>query len=524
MRASGLGRRRPVSGVLGALAILAGTLTGFTFSPSDAQVEIGYDPTYPWCTGMEGYYQSQGWTGAITLLGRTYQGEVEATHTFVGAYENGPGTYSDFDCTVPGAAGTVTGSTTLTDTTGPLTGTVTCTYTSGEYRRGPANRPFATPDPAQWTVHMWGTCTDGSRTDVANEWRVGQVYNCNGGPPTSCDSRDDSFLIEGWGAGGGGSAMKDGDYAYTPCGYAGGTNWIVRTCGGGGGGTTTTTAPSTTTTTAPPQDEPLPTAEYVCATPPDRDTTTGDDDGSYSPEECSESVTAAMPVDVSEYLAQKALYAADRQAAGDSASAMSVQVAQPGPCPPETGVCALEEKCIAILEPRYGGRACAHPQVAHEFENPNADYYLWDMQVSGQPRDGGKLYKMKVGTRVHAPDHALPKIVKWGPDADETILEEGRSTSYSFTYAVPQTGISFSASQTYPVKLGRIHPYIGPVGHIYHVSWNAADGKALLSGQHQSAKGSVVWKSADGSDPLPTLYVEFQNCSKAQRCTLRDES
>lgn len=151
--------------------------------------------TQPICTRIKGEYTSSGWTGSYTLGGRTYAGPVVAKHTFVDAYENPTSSYVDPNCAVPGEnpASTVGGSSTLTDTTGPLTGVVTCNFpssTSNEYVRG-----LAVPGgPDMWRVTLHGTCTDGITTGSATtEVRRGQVYACNGGPPTHCDSQNDTY-------------------------------------------------------------------------------------------------------------------------------------------------------------------------------------------------------------------------------------------------------------------------------------------------------------------------------------------
>jgi len=144
----------------------------------------------PICTKIDGTYTSSGWTGTYTIGGTTYSGMVDASHTFTGAIENPLSSYQPNDCLVPGAAGTVTGSSKLTDTTAPVTGTVTCTFTSGEYRRG-----LAVPGLTDaWRVTLSGSCTVGTNTGTITEVRMGQVYNCNGGPPTSCDSQNDTYL------------------------------------------------------------------------------------------------------------------------------------------------------------------------------------------------------------------------------------------------------------------------------------------------------------------------------------------
>jgi hypothetical protein len=174
-----------------AWAVVTGSGTGGSAMKDG---EWAYTPgpapgTNPICTEIDGTYTSDGWTGTYTIGGKTYAGAVDADHTFVDAIENPASSYQLGDCVVPGASGTVTGSSTLTDTTPPVTGTVTCTFTSGEYRRG-----LAVPAGADtWRVTLQGSCTDGTTTDSRNETRMGQVYNCTGGPPTSCDSQNDTY-------------------------------------------------------------------------------------------------------------------------------------------------------------------------------------------------------------------------------------------------------------------------------------------------------------------------------------------
>lgn len=132
----------------------------------------------PPCADVSATYTGT-WTGVYTDGTRTYAGPLTATLSYR-AFANPAGTFTDFSCTVPGAAaatGTSSGSN--------ATQSVSCSY-AGTFQRVGQNT----------VANLTGTCTItvtglGSSTTPTSEVRMGVLVSCTGGPPpSSCASVD----------------------------------------------------------------------------------------------------------------------------------------------------------------------------------------------------------------------------------------------------------------------------------------------------------------------------------------------